>query len=254
MDTLSQGTSVIHKLDPRILLVTTIIYIIFVISFDRYAISALIPFLIYPVTLLILGEMPLDYFIKKIILISPFVLFLALLNPLFDRQIMMQIAGIKISSGMISSFSIILRFILTVSSALLLIALIGIQGICHALGKLYLPQAFVTQLLLLYRYLFILTEEISNTILAKSLRQLNSKSISFKTYISILGHIFLRSLDRAERIYLSMCSRGFSGHIPLSKKHYIKIEDILFLLMWSALFIVFRFCNISLLFGQLISR
>ncbi len=253
MDTLSQGKSILHKLDPRILLITTILFIVTVISFEKYTISALIPFFIYPTMLIIIGEMPLAYFIKKIIIVSPFILFFAILNPFFDHAVVMQIGEIRLSGGIISSISLVLRFILTISCGLLLIALIGIHGICRGLEKLYFPRVFITQILLLYRYLFILTEEVSKIILAKSLRQFNSKPLEFKTYTSILGHLFLRSLDRAERIYLSMCSRGFSGHIQLSKKHQIQISDIAFLIIWTFIFIVFRFFNTSLIFGKLLT-
>lgn len=249
MDTLSQGKSILHQLDPTILLITTLFFLSTIVSFDKYSISALIPFFLYPTFLLFVGEMPFDYFAKKVIWVSPFILFFAFINPFFDREAIIQFEGIHISAGIISSLSLILRFILTVSSGLILIGLIGIQGVCLGLEKLYLPKVFVTQLLLLYRYLFILTEELSKMILAKSLRQFDSRTMKFKNYISILGHLFLRSLDRAERIYLSMCSRGFTGHIYLARRQTINGRDLCFLLIWITFFLIFRFFNIPLFIG-----
>ena len=46
---------------------------------------------------------------------------------------------------------------------------------------------------------------------ARSLRSFNHRSMRFRTFISIVGHLLIRSLDRAERIYLAMRCRGFNG-------------------------------------------
>lgn len=254
MDTLSQGESILHKMDPRILLVTSLAFLFIVISFDKYVIAPLIPFFLYPVFLLMIGELPLFYFLKKIIVISPFILFFVILNPFFDRQTVMQIGSFSLSGGMISSFSILLRFILTVSTGLILMSLIGIHGICLGLEKLYVPKTFVTQILLLYRYLFILTEELSKMMLAKSLRQFGHHQMKFETYISILGHLFLRSLDRAERVYLSMCARGFKCQFFLNKKMTITRNEVLFFTSWTFFFILFRFFNIPLFIGNLLTK
>jgi len=56
----------------------------------------------------------------------------------------------------VSFLSIMLRFTLTVASALLLVATTGFNGVCLALDTLGAPKAFVVQLFFLYRYLFVL--------------------------------------------------------------------------------------------------
>lgn len=254
MDTLSQGESILHKIDPRILLVTTLLFLFTVISFNRYAVAPLIPFFLYPIFLLRIGELPFSYFYKKVIIVSPFMIFFIVLNPFFDRQIVIQIGSVSLSGGMISSLSILIRFILTVSTGLILMSLIGINGICSGLEKLYVPKAFVTQILLIYRYLFILTEELSKMMLAKSLRQFGHHKMKFETYISILGHLFLRSLERAERVYLSMCARGFKGHIFLNRKMTIGKKEISFLIFWIFFILIFRFLNIPLFIGNLLTK
>jgi len=51
------------------------------------------------------------------------------------------IAGIPISAGSLAFLSILLKFALTVSAALLLIATTSFPGVCHALRRLGLPPA-----------------------------------------------------------------------------------------------------------------
>jgi len=45
LDLLAAGESGIHRLDPRAKIVTTLCFIIAVVSFDRYRIAPLLPFI-----------------------------------------------------------------------------------------------------------------------------------------------------------------------------------------------------------------
>ncbi|MBQ3620234.1 MAG: hypothetical protein II940_00980, partial [Methanosarcinaceae archaeon] len=58
MEQMSQGTSVIHKLHPLVKIVSTVVFIGAVVTFSRYSISALIPFVLYPVIMMTLSETP----------------------------------------------------------------------------------------------------------------------------------------------------------------------------------------------------
>jgi cobalt/nickel transport system permease protein len=75
---------------------------------------------------------------------------------MFDTRTAAVIFGISLSAGWISFLSILLKFALTVSAALLLIATTSFPGVCHALRRLGFPALFVSQLLFLYRYVFVL--------------------------------------------------------------------------------------------------
>jgi cobalt/nickel transport system permease protein len=67
--------------------------------------------------------------------------------------------GVTVSGGWVSFFSVMLKFLLTITSALLLIATTSFPGICRALRKFGIPDIFISQLLFLYRYIFVLVEE-----------------------------------------------------------------------------------------------
>jgi len=96
---------------------------------------------------------------QKVLLVSPFAILIGVFNPLLDTATITVISGIPISAGVVSFLSILLKFALTVSAALLLIATTSFPGVCHALRRLGLPSPFVSQLLFLYRYIFVLMEE-----------------------------------------------------------------------------------------------
>jgi cobalt/nickel transport system permease protein len=252
IDTLSCADSPLHRLDPRSKLITTLIFIIAVVSFDKYTLSGLIPFFIFPITLVALSGLPAGYLFKKVLLVLPFAALIAIFNPLMDREVIVYVGPLGISGGWISFFSIIMRFLLTVSAALILIALTGFNSVCLALSKFGVPKPFVVQLLFFFRYLFVLTDEAGRMVRAWSLRAFSSKKISFGVFISLIGHLLLRTLDRAERIYLAMCSRGFDGRVRMLRIMKIGPREIIFGMGWSILFVLLRWYNIPVKLGGLI--
>lgn len=254
LDELASGNSVFHNLDPRAKLVTTLVFIGTVVSFGKYEISALIPFAIYPLVLISVGGLPFFYLAERVLLVAPFAFFIGILNPFFDQTIMVHLGSISLSGGWISFFSIMLRFLLTVGSALVLIALTGFHAVCMGLEKLGVPRPFVVQLLFLYRYLFVLIDEASRMIRAKSLRTFNSRGTKIRTFGSMLGHLLLRTLDRAQRIHLAMCCRGFDGHVRLICPLKIGWKETIFVLGWVLLFFSMRFYHISEHLGLMIMR
>jgi len=253
MDTLASGSSSLHRLDPRAKLVTTLAFIIAVVSFDKYTISAMTPFFIYPVVLVSLGGLPPGYLLKKILIVSPFAILIGIFNPLIDREVLIRIGTLGISGGWVSFVSIILRFILTIAAALILVSLTGFNAVCSALLKFGVPRPFVTQLLFFYRYIFVLTDEAERMVRARSFRAFNSVAMDFRTFISLIGNLLLRTLNRAERIYLAMCCRGFDGNIRMIRPMRIGYREIVFVLGWIALFVFLRYFNIPLKLGILIT-
>ncbi len=253
MDTLAGGESFLHRLDPRAKLITAFAFIVTVISFDKYALSAMTPFFIYPIVLMSFGGLPYRYILKKILLVSPFAVLVGIFNPLIDRGIVMHLGPIGVSGGWISFVSIILRFVLTVTAALILISLTGFNAVCAALEKFGVPRPFVVQLLFFYRYIFVLTDETERMARASSFRAPNSKIITFKTFVSLVGSLLLRTFDRAERIYSAMCCRGFDGRIRIIRSMRIGYREIVFIFGWILVFILFRYSNIPLRLGELIT-
>jgi cobalt/nickel transport system permease protein len=246
-----EGDSFIHRLDPTAKVLTTLVYIVAVVSFDRYAIGRLLPYFLYPAVLIGLGDLPFFYFVKKLLLVSPFVLCIGIFNPFLDRNILLHLGPVAITGGWISFASILLRFTLTVSAGLLLIATTGFPAICLALNRMGAPRIFTVQLLFLYRYLFVLTEESIRMLRAHSLRALG-RGMRFATARDLLGNLLLRTLARAQRIHLAMLSRSFTGDIRLVRQSRIGPAELLFSLGAITIFILLRFHGPTQFIGQLL--
>ncbi len=245
MDELGRMDTPVHRLDARIQTVTTAVFIVIVMSFPRYAISALMPLFIYPFTLLAIARIPPGFILKKVAIALPFALFVGLFNPLLDRQTALQIGSFEISGGWISFASIMLRFVLTVSAGLILIASTGIHRLCAGLEQMGVPKLFAVQLLFLYRYLFVIGDEALRMLRSVQVRSAGGKKLSLRTYGMLIGHLLLRSMDRAQRIYRAMASRGFDGQICVLRRTRPGWRDAVYAFGWISFFIIVRRWNLA---------
>ncbi|MBL7214825.1 MAG: cobalt ECF transporter T component CbiQ [Phycisphaerae bacterium] len=252
LDTLARQDSPIHRLDPRTKLLTTLVFIVMIVSFDKYQISAMLPFAVFPVVLIVLGNLPAGYLMKRVLWVAPFAMLVGIFNPLLDRQALLHIGTLEISGGWVSFASILIRFFLTVLAAFVLVATTGFNTICLSLEKIGVPNVFVMQLLFLYRYAFVLAEESSRMLRAWQLRAPLRKAMSMKTFSTVLGSLFLRTTGRAQRIYQAMCCRGFEGQLHPARRFHWRMADTVFLFGFCLLFAVFRFANPAVLLGKFV--
>lgn len=254
LDRLSYQRTFVHRLDPRVKLITTLLFLFTVISFPKYDVTALFPFFFFPVILLTAGEIPLGLILKKVAIVSPFAIFIGIFNPLLDTAQVAILPGFTIAAGWFSFFSILIKFILTVSTALLLIATTSFPTVCHGLRRLGVPSIFVSQLLFLYRYIFVLTEEAMRIVRARDMRSFGHKGTGMKVFIRIAGVLFLRTVERAERIYYAMLARGFKGDMPTNKNYRIGAHDIVFAGVVIIYLYIFRFYPVSEILGRFIQE
>jgi len=245
LDRLAHGYTWVHRLEPRAKVIVTVLYLFTVVSLPKYEVAELVPFFLFPVLLMTLAGIPARFILKKVLIVSPFALLIGIFNPFLDTRTAAVIAGVPLSAGLLSFFSILLKFVLTVSTTLLLIATTSFPGICHAFRRLGFPSLFVSQLLFLYRYLFVLLEEAMRIIRARDMRSFGKRGTGLKVYARLVGILFLRTVDRAERIYEAMLSRGFQGDIPTLKRSRMAVADLAFLMAAIAFLGVFRFFPVA---------
>lgn len=250
LDDLARKDTSIHRLHPLVKLITTVVYLAVVISFERYEVNGLIPFVFYPLIILMLSELPPLPILKRVLMAAPFIIGVGILNPVFDNHTV-SIGRISISRGWITFLSITIKSGLTVTSTILLIATTGMDKIAAALRMLKIPRIFVLQLLLTYRYISVLIEEVLRMSRAYSLRAPGQKGIQRSAWGSFAGQLLLRTFDRAQRVYESMALRGFNGEFNTGKLLKISVKDILFLAAWSMFFVIARFYNIPMIIGSL---
>lgn len=254
MDELARWDTPVHRIDARVKLLTTLIFSAAVISFPRHELSALTPFFLYPAALVCVGQIPPGILFRKMLTVAPFAVAVGLFNPLFDQRPVLSCGAVVISGGWLSFASILMRFALTVGAALALIACTGLHRLCEGLVRLGVPRLFAVQLLFLYRYLFIVADEAGRMLRGMDVRAGGGRrALRFRVYASLVGHLLLRAMARAERVYRAMQARGFDGRIQVSRPAPLRGADLFFVCGWSAFFAVARTWNLAAALGGLLT-
>ncbi|MBZ4688082.1 MAG: cobalt/nickel transport system permease protein [Clostridia bacterium] len=251
LDELAEKRTIIHNIHPLMKVLTTGVYLMVTVSFGKYELSGLLPLIFYPVVLITLADIPIVPIFKRVLLVLPLIIGIGLFNPLFDKNPMIVLPWIQISGGWISFFSILIKGFLTILAALILIATTGMTRIASALRIMRIPRLFIMQLLLTYRYISVLIEEVGRVVRAYSLRSPGEKGIRFSNWGSLTGQLLIRTLERAQRVYHSMCCRGFAGEYNVGREKGMGIGDIVYFVGWSLYFVIIRYFNIPAMIGSL---
>jgi cobalt/nickel transport system permease protein len=253
LDALAARDTTLQRRDPRAKLLATLLFIVTVVSFDRYSVAALLPLALYPTVLAAQGELPPRLLLRTLWLASPFALMIGIFNPLLDRAPLLAIGGVAVSGGWVSLASILLRFGLTAAAAVVLVAGSGMPALCAAMSRLGMPQVFTVQLLFLYRYLFVLAGEAQRMTTARELRAgAGAARMSLAVHASLLGHLLLRAFARAQRVHAAMLARGFDGELRLAGPWRWRLADTLFIVGWCAFFVAVRRVDVPNLIGALL--
>jgi cobalt/nickel transport system permease protein len=247
LDELSQKKTALNRLDPTVKLLVSLFFIVTVVSFGKYDFGGLLPMFVFPVGCIILGDLSYKEIGKRVLFAMPFVLGIGIFNPILDRTMITILPGFVVASGWISFFSLVVKSVLTVSTAVILIASTGIENIAHSLRKLKVPKIIVVVLLLTYRYISVLIEEAANIMTAYSLRAPGEKGIRKEVWGSLMGQLLMRTYDRGQKVYDAMIMRGFHGDFEIHKNKKIGAFDIVYFLGWIMVFVLFRLFNVPVL-------
>ena len=254
MDALAAQDSPIHRLSPLAKLIATVAYIVVTVSFHKYQLSGLAVMVLIPVFLFQVSGIPVRTCFYKLRIVLPLVMAVGLFNPLFDRAPMLYLGSLPVSGGVVSMLSLMLKGVLCLMMSFLLIATTPIDSLCAALRRLHVPSVLVTLLLLTFRYVGVMTEELAIMSDAYHLRAPGQKGIHISAWGSFLGQVLLRSMDRAQELYSSMLLRGYEGEFRYAKTSPFGAVDAAYTVGMLALCLFLRYVNLSEALGRLFVR
>ena len=254
MDDLAAQESPIHRLHPAAKLLSTIAYIILTVSFDKYDLAGIVPMLLWPVLLFQISGIPVRTCFYKLRIVLPLVMAVGLFNPFFDRAPLLMLGGVAVSGGVVSMLTLMLKGIFCLMASFLLMATTPIDSLCAALRRLHVPGMLMTLLLLTYRYVGVMTEELAVMTDAYHLRAPGQKGIHVSAWGSFLGQLLLRSMDRAQELYASMLLRGYHDHFHYADIRPFRLPDGLYLLGSVLFFLLLRLVDVAQLLGGLFVR
>jgi cobalt/nickel transport system permease protein len=170
--------------------------------------------------LLILSKLPPLYVLKRSLVIFPFVLLIAVFIPFVKEG---EVAGSyniwlwKVSvtySGLSILANVMIKAWLCILGLILLTSTTRLADLLKGLRQLGMPRVMILILSFMYRYIFVLADEVMRMQQARDSRNFGGSRLhQLKTVGSMVGTLFIRSYERGERIYAAMLSRGFDGQI-----------------------------------------
>jgi len=81
----------------------------------------------------------------------------------------------------------------------------------------------------MYRYLFVMVDEVIRMRQARDSRNFGGKRIwQLKIIGNMVGTLFIRSYERGERVYGAMVARGFEGQIRTLSRLQFRTADLYF--------------------------
>ena len=128
----------------------------------------------------------------------------------------MEFAGLQLSvTGLWAAWGIVIKGTLGVAASLTVAATTSARELPLALSRLGVPGLITSMLVLMIRYIDLLSAEVSRMRMARISRGDSPRGLHQAGAIAKgVGALFLRSYERGERVYLAMTSRGFDGSVP----------------------------------------
>jgi cobalt/nickel transport system permease protein len=216
IDRFAHGHSPMHSLDARAKLLAALAYVVVLVSFGRYAVLELAPMAIAPLAMLWIGGIPTGFVARRIAILSPFVLMLCILAPLYDHTPVTLAAGpwqAVLRGGWLTAADVAIKFALGIAAMTALTCTTPFSLLMEAMRRLGAPRMLVMQIGFVYRYIFVLADEAMRIRRARDFRgaAMATASRRLAAVGGIVGGLLVRTLDRGERIDLAMRARGFSG-------------------------------------------
>jgi cobalt/nickel transport system permease protein len=112
---------------------------------------------------------------------------------------------------------------ISIQAAILLATTTSFPDILLAMRALRLPRLLVAIIGLMWRYIFVIVDEVLRLLRARSSRSAHSPqpglrpggTLWWRARVTggMAGSLFLRSMERSDRIYNAMLARGYDGEV-----------------------------------------
>ncbi len=238
--------SPIHHLDARAKIIVFFTFILVGVScppasFSLFAISA-----IGLVAIALLARLPLAHLVMKLLKVLPFLLVVSISIPFMRRdgsggEYSLGLGGLAASkSGLWILWNVVIKSSLGVFSIILLYSTTSFPRLIKGMERLGCPRIFTILISFMYRYSFVLVDEMQRMKRARDARSFGGRWIrQSRTIGHMIGTLFLRSFRRGERVYLAMLSRGYQGTMPETASGKFGTGELLFLTL-SPILILLR--------------
>lgn len=217
----STGFNFLERFDPRVKIISFSLFILAVAFTPPQDMAKFLGYFLLIIMFLFISSVSFKLLIIRLLFILPLLGFISLSVFLFGGHSSSQ------------NFSIVWNFgvkcVLIFLCVILLALCTGFYRLIKGLELLKIPSIFISVIALAYRYSFLFAQEAERMRRAKDSRTFGQgkRMDKLRLILHILPHLFFRSLERSERVYAAMLSRGFDrkvrtlGQLKMRKKDWL---------------------------------
>ncbi|MBN1979849.1 MAG: cobalt ECF transporter T component CbiQ [Anaerolineae bacterium] len=255
LDAYRSKASLVHRLDARVKLVLAVGFIVSTAltpdgAWLAYALLAGLALGVIAASRLGAG-----FVLRRSLVALPFAL--AAVTVMFttggEALLAVRVFGGDLSitdAGLARFVGILLKSWLSVQAAVVLTASTPFPDLLRAMRSLRLPKVLVAVIGFAYRYIFVIADEVTRMMRARAARsgtlslpkggtlsvdRRPGGSVFWRARVTggMAGSLFLRSIERSERIYDAMVARGYDGEVRVLRHPTLQLGDVLVALLFA---------------------
>ena len=215
--TANKNKSPLHKVDARIKLVIAITAIFGVVLMVHWQTTLII--LGTCIALVLYSRASLKAYLKRLLYPSYIIILVAVVQPFtYGSTLAAVVPGLSLpifQEGISFGILVFARALAAVSVLNLLVLVTPMETILDSLRWFRIPSVILDTMMLMYRYISIISEESGRMRKAQESRLGYSKSVSIQrklsNYGTLAGMLLTRAFDRAIKVGDAMISRGYTG-------------------------------------------
>jgi cobalt/nickel transport system permease protein len=197
LDRYSRLDSPVHRLSAAVKLLVALSVVVATVVIPIFGVAYFILVVSFLAGVAAASRISPHFLLKRLLFLEPFVLGVALLS-------LIQPSGGRVFA------TIVVKSTLCLFTMVLLANTTPFAELLRVLQRARVPALLVTTLALMYRYLFVLIDEVERMKRARASRTFARTHVhAWKTLATVIGQLFVRASERAERIYAAMCARGW---------------------------------------------
>lgn len=240
-------------MDARVKVILTLAFILFLNLSPAGAWAGYVLFLTVILCAILLSRLKISILLKRALLATPFMLAalpLIFTGPAPHREFSLFSAMTLTYSpaGCIRFLSIAVKSWMSVLAAILMTSSTPFTEILIAFRAMKVPRLFVAIIGLMWRYLFVIGDEVTRMMHARASRSASAKGgrraggkVIWQAKVTggMAGSLFLRSLERSDRVYAAMLARGYNGEPPAVEiKPIEKSQRLILAISLTVLFLI----------------
>lgn len=252
------GKSFIHRLDPRVKLILTFFFILFLFLIKQSITFGII--ILFLILIIAVSKIPFKIVLKSLKPILPLILFTAVLNMFFmDGEIIFKWWIIKITdTGLRQAVLMSIRIVCLIVGASMLTYTTSPIALTDAIERIFKPLKYIKfpvhemamMMTIALRFIPTLLEETDKIMSAQKARGADLETGGLtkraKALIPILIPLFVSAFRRAEELALAMECRCYRGDVGRTRMKQLKMTyvDYVGIAVMSALLGIIILMNI----------